>query len=118
MPVIEKSVEERRLFQRFLSRFPARVQDANEGFGEKMFLRDSSADGVRLSSTERHYLDDNLTLEVSLPDSKQPLVLRGRVVWSRSKDQEHWDIGLKFHRPQLMRLSRLYEVTHPQFKNQ
>jgi hypothetical protein len=110
----EHLLQERRRFQRFLSRFPAKFKDVREDFGENLFLRDFSADGARLTSCEHLYLNDNITIEVEIPDGKNPLILRGRVVWVKSRDESHWDVGMEFHKVEFIRLARLYELTHPE----
>ncbi|MBF0532033.1 MAG: PilZ domain-containing protein [Candidatus Omnitrophica bacterium] len=107
------SVDERRLFQRFIARFPAKFKDSRSDFGEEVVLRDASAQGARLSTTETLFLDDHVIVEVELPDGKPSLVLRGRVVWKHSLNEKNWDVGMQFPEPQLTRLSRLFEVTHP-----
>jgi hypothetical protein len=60
------------------------------------------------------YLDDNITLEVEVPDGKPPMILRGRVVWVKNHEESAWDVGMEFHRLELLRLSRLYELLHPE----
>ena len=101
--------EERRLFDRFPSRFPAKIKDAREDFGEAIHLRDASATGARFQSNERFYLHDSLVLEVSLPDGMAPMNLRGQVVWVKEKSPTIWDIGLKFHDVSFMHMARLYK---------
>lgn len=103
-------MDERRYFQRFSSRYPARVKDSREEFGARFHLRDACAEGVKIRSTEKVFHNDSLTLEVKLPDGHDPMVLKGHVIWTVKHDPNAWDIGLKFHKIQLMRLSRLYSL--------
>lgn len=116
--VTPKEIEERRQFQRFVSRLPAKFKDAREDYGKDLHLRDFSAYGARLTSREHLYLDDNITVEVEIPDGKQPLVLRGRVVWVKGYEESRWDVGMEFHKLEFMRLSRLYELIHPELSEE
>ena len=101
--------EKRRVFERFPSRFPARFKDTRNDFGTDVYLRNASAEGVRITTKERLYLGDNVTLEVELPDGKDALILRGEVVWVKNKGPEMWDIGLKFHKIVLMDMWRPFK---------
>ncbi|MCA9407747.1 MAG: PilZ domain-containing protein [Candidatus Omnitrophica bacterium] len=103
-------MDERRFFERFSSRYPARIKDSREEFGARFHLREASAEGVRIRSTEKVFNNDSLTLEVKLPDGHDPMILKGHVVWTKNQDSKVWDIGLKFHKIRLMHLSRLYSL--------
>lgn len=99
---------EKRVFERFPARFPAKFQHSREDFGSDVFLRDASAQGIRLATRQKMFLNDSLSLLIKLPDGGEPMVLNGRVVWIKSKDPSLWEIGLEFHDPQLMTMQRLY----------
>ena len=99
--------EERRIFDRFPSRFPAKFKDTRQDFGTDVYLRNASAGGVRITTKERLYLNDSVTLEVELSDGKGNMTVRGEVIWIRDKDAEMWDVGLKFHKVALMDMRRL-----------
>ena len=105
--------EQRRFFERFPSRFPARFKDTRNDFGTDVYLRDASAGGVKISTKERLYLNDNVTLEVELPDGKGAMTLKGEVIWVKNKDAEMWDVGLRFHKIVLMDLWRAYKFNAP-----
>src|SRR5271170_6149661 len=88
--------EERRLFERFSARFPVKFKDAREDYGADVFLRDASAQGIRILTKERFFLDDQLSLEVELPDGGEPMVLSGRVVWVKLLNLSLWELGVQF----------------------
>jgi hypothetical protein len=114
--VMEQMVEEResRLFQRFPARFPVKFKHSREEFSSDVFLRDASAQGLRLTSRKRMFLHDSVALLVSLPDGKEPLTLNGRVVWTKTKGQDLWDVGLEFHKINLMNLHRIFHLIMPE----
>lgn len=101
--------DDRRLFERFSARYPARFKDEIDDFGEKVFLRDASAFGARITARDRLFLNDKISLEVDLPDGMSPMDLRGEVVWVRRSPQNIWDMGIRFHKIELLRLARLYK---------
>jgi len=109
--VLNSSNGERRIFDRFPSRFPAKFKDTRNGFGTDVYLRNTSASGARITTKERLYLNDSITLEVELSDGRGPMTMRGEVVWVRNKDAEMWDVGLKFYKVVLMDLWRPYTLT-------
>ena len=102
---------ERRLFERFSARFPTRFKDYRQDFGTDVYLRDASASGVRLTTRERFFIDDPVAIEVQLPDGGSPLVLSGRVVWSKPASSTMWDIGLTFPKINFMKMSRLMKYS-------
>lgn len=111
MPTATETGSERRLFERFAARLPAKFKDTRNDFGTTVSLRDASAQGVRLISRERVFLHDSISIEVKLPDSDHIMSLRGEVVWAKRFEDIFWDIGLKFYQIDLVALSRLYQIT-------
>src|SRR5271167_1187287 len=91
-----ETAEERRVFERFSACFPVKFKDAREDYGTEVFLRDASAQGMRILTKERFFLEDQLSLEVELPDGGDPMVLNGRVVWVRFLNLSLWDLGIQF----------------------
>ena len=102
--------DDRRLFERFAARFPARYKDAREDYGQNVVMRDASAQGVGLISTEQLFINDHVTLEVSLPDHENPLEIRGRVSRIKKITDGSWSVGIQFHNIHLVRTSRLYQL--------
>ena len=100
---------ERRVYERFSARFPAKFKDTREEFGTNMFLTNASAQGAQLTSKEHLYINDKVALEVNVPDGKSPLIIKGQVVWVKREAQNLWDVGIKFHEVRLMSLWRLYK---------
>ncbi|MEI8012021.1 MAG: PilZ domain-containing protein [Candidatus Omnitrophota bacterium] len=101
---------ERRMFERFSSKFPTRFKDSSVDYGGDVFLRDFSASGVRLQTQERFFIDDRLSLEVELPDGKEPVSLNGRVCWSKPRSPSLLEVGMEFHQVKLLQLHRLVKV--------
>ncbi|MCK5581009.1 MAG: PilZ domain-containing protein [Candidatus Omnitrophica bacterium] len=103
-------VEDQRMFERFFARFPVKFKHARTDFGEDVFLRDASAQGIKLTSKERLFIHDSISVLVKLPDGFAPMELNGRVVWSRPKDPTMWDIGVEFHKVRLMGMERMFKL--------
>ena len=111
MPTALQTTDERRIFERFSARFPVKFKDAREDYGTEVFLRDASAQGVRILTKERFFLEDQLALEVELPDGGEPMVLSGRVVWVKFLNLSLWDIGIQFHQVNFLKMQRLFKLT-------
>ena len=101
---------ERRIFERFSARFPVKFKDARENYGAEVFLRDASAQGIRILTKERFFLDDQLSLEVELPDGGEPMVLSGRAVWVKFLELSLWAVGVQFHEVKFLRMQRLFKL--------
>jgi hypothetical protein len=102
---------ERRIFERFSAKFPAKFKDSRQGYGTDVFLRDASASGVRIITSEKMYLHDPVSLEVEVPDGGDPMVLRGSVVWARPAPAAMWDVGLEFPKTNFMKMYRLFKFS-------
>lgn len=102
---------ERRLFERFWARYPAKFKDSRNGYGTDVFLRDASAEGVRINTRERMFLDDPVALEVEVPGGGSPMALSGRVKWTRAAGSSAWDVGVQFPQVDFMKMSRLFQLT-------
>lgn len=109
MPTTQ-AIEERRIFKRFSARFPVKFKDAREEYGTEVFLRDASAEGIRIMTKERFFLDDQLDLEVELPDGGEPMVLSGHVVWVKFMNLSLWDIGVRFPQVKFLKMQRLFKL--------
>lgn len=105
---------ENRLFERFSARFPVKFQHTRSEYGMDVFLRDASARGVKISTKERVFLNDSVSLEVKLPDGSEPVTLNGRVVWLHTKSPAMWDAGIELHKINLMEMQRIFKFTEPQ----
>jgi len=116
MILIKEKIKDKRLFERFVARFPAKIKDSRQDFGSRVSLRDASAQGARFSFADKVLLDDKLTIEVALPKRSFPVALKGDVVWTRMKEDRTWDVGIKFSKIHLMLLSQVYEMITPTAK--
>ncbi|MCA9400199.1 MAG: PilZ domain-containing protein [Candidatus Omnitrophica bacterium] len=100
---------EQRLFQRFDASFPARLQGSDSDFGSFIRLTDASAQGIKIRTTAPLNLNDAITLEIKLPYSDNPMLLKAEVVWANHVQGSQWEIGLRCPKINLFRMSRLYD---------
>jgi hypothetical protein len=112
--MVPENVQERRVFQRFPARFPAKFKDSRDDFGTRVALRNASAEGAHIISRDRLYLHDRVSLEVELPDGHAPMVLKGEVVWAHPEPADCWDAGIRFHAVDLVHMSRMYRIVAPE----
>ena len=101
--------EDNRVFDRFTARFPIKFADSHRDFGSEVFLRDVSAQGARLVTSEALDVNNDVSLQVKFPDGNSSLYLNGQVVWANHKAPGSWEIGLKFHRIKLMALQKMFQ---------
>ena len=106
-----QTMQNRRIFDRFSAKFPVKFKDERKDFGTEVFLRDASAQGIRLITKERFFLNDQLAVEVALPDGGEPMVLKGHVVWVKLLNLSLWEIGVEFSEVRLIKMQRLLKLT-------
>ena len=102
-------VDDRRVFDRFVARFPVKFKDSRNDFGSNVFLRDMSAEGVKIVTKERMLLNDKINLLIELPDGRDPLQLSGNIVWIREANPNTRDAGLKFDKIDFMATQRIFK---------
>ncbi len=102
--------ENKRVFDRFSTRLPVKFKDTRDDFGTSVHLHNVSAQGVKIITKDRLYLNDSVTLEVEMLDESGPMILRGEVVWAKKTDIGMWDSGLKFHKVVFMNMWRMYRL--------
>ena len=107
--LLKTASDDRRMFARVSARFPTKFKDSRNEFGTDVFLRNISAGGARLLAKDRMFLNDSLSLEVELPDGRDPLTLHGQVIWSHPHEGAMWEIGLEFHKVDFLKLHRLFQ---------
>ena len=100
---------DRRVYERFVIRFPTKFKDTRDDYGSNVFIQEASAGGLRITTQERLYVNDVVILEVEVPDNTPPLQLKGEVVWAKSIAPYGWEIGIKFPKIDFMRIERLYK---------
>lgn len=105
--------EDRRVFERFSARFPAKYKDTRDDYGQTISITDASAQGLKLTTKERLYLNDVVSLEVKLPDAHLPVHLRGQVAWVRHLGEGLWETGIRFHKIRLVQMARFYKFVAP-----
>ena len=110
-------LKEKRIFDRVSSRFPVKFKDTRQDFGANVFLKDLSAEGAKITTKERVYLNDSVNLEVELLDGKGPMFLRGEVIWTKNQSEELMDAGIRFHKIVFMDLWRLYKSAETATRN-
>ena len=100
---------DQRVFERFPVRFPVKYEHSHADFGTNVFLRDASAQGVRVATKEQLFKNDHVSLLVKLPDGFSPLAIHGKVIWTKEKAPHLWETGLQFHKINLMEMQRMYK---------
>ncbi len=110
MPDFENN--DRRIFERFRSRFSLKYINLNsnkEGHGQ---TNDVSANGICINAQEELLAHNLLEIWLLLPNRNQPLYTRAEVIWSSMLERNNYKVGLKLEKPDLMELSRVLKVTN------
>ena len=101
-----------RVFERFSARWPTKFTDSPEDYGTEVEMKNCSASGARLFTNERFLVDDNISIDVKAPDGCPPLQFSGRVCWFKNRGSALWDVGMEFHKVELMKMHRLVKFAH------
>jgi len=103
-------MEDRRTFQRFNVRLPARLLDLNSGEEIPAETSDISAKGIGLALNRELAVNTPLEAWIHIPDRGEPLYTRGLAVWSRKNGEDEYQIGMDLERADLMNFSRILRV--------
>lgn len=90
--------QERREFHRVPQRFEVQYRPAGQmsASWHPAVTLNLSAAGVRMATDESLEDDASVELKLQLPNSPQPLVVHGRVIWSQLQASGVCEIGVAF----------------------
>lgn len=103
-------MEDRRIFQRFNARFPAKLLDLNTGMEIPAETFDVSAKGIGLVLKQDLAKNTPVEAWIQIPDRGEPLYSRGISAWSRQENESEYRAGLDLERADLMGLSRVLRI--------
>lgn len=105
-----EEMNDRRIFQRFDVRIPAKILDLNSGAEMVAETSDISAKGIGLMLKRRVAINTPLEAWLQIPDKGEPLYTRGITAWSKQEAEGDYRIGVELERADLMGLSRILRV--------
>jgi hypothetical protein len=100
--------EDRRLFARISVNLAVKFLDTKRNQQGQANTCDVSANGIGLISADEINSDASLELWLDMPDHRDPLYVRGQVVWSKEVLPSVWRAGVNLDKAELMGLSRLF----------
>ncbi len=99
--------QERRKYPRFNLRLSLRLSKAGDKRARVAESFNISAQGIGLLAGEEFPRDAQLDIWVELPDRKEPLHTKGKVVWFKQVDVGQYQGGVELERPDLAALTRI-----------
>ena len=106
------STNDLRVFDRFSAQWPTKFKNSAADYGMEVEMKDCSASGARLLTNERFLIHDTVSIDVKAPDGLSPLQFSGRVRWVKEHAGPLWDVGVEFHKVELMKTHRLVKFAH------
>jgi len=98
--------QDRRIFQRFDVKLPAKLLDTNTGDEIMAEISDISAKGMGLKLNREIKVNTPVEAWVYFPDKGEPLYTRGLAVWSKLSGAAEYRLGIDLEKADLMGLSR------------
>ena len=105
-----EDMEDRRIFQRFSVNLPMSFLDLNSGIECQACAQDVSAKGLGLVVNQEMEAKTPLEMWLKIPDSGEPLYLRGEVVWSKMQGANEYRAGVSLEKADLVGLSRVLRL--------
>jgi hypothetical protein len=102
-----ESMEDRRIFERFSTRFPLRFLSAVGNKEGQALTQDISAKGIGFVTNEELIPHTDLELWLEVPDKGEPIYARGQVAWSRMVDPANFRAGVELEKADFMGISRV-----------
>jgi hypothetical protein len=103
-------VNDRRIFQRIAASFPVTYWDLKANNVGEAEIDNVSASGVGFTSSDNLSPGVSLGFWLEIPDNGERLYLHGLVAQSKATSQNKYHIGVKFFKPELMGMSRIYRA--------
>ena len=102
-----ESMEDKRVFQRFVVKFPVRFLDLNSGKEGLALTEDASAKGIGFSTKEELKPRTPVEIWLQIPDKGEPVYTRGEVIWTKPVGENEYRAGVSLEKADLMGLSRI-----------
>lgn len=109
-PKEEEEMNDRRIFERLPARFSMNLLCDGEMWERKATTSDVSAKGIGFVTERNLLMQTPVEMWLALPDSQEPLYTRGKVVWSKSLDDETCSAGVELEKADLMGISRVLRM--------
>jgi len=106
----EQKFQDRRIFDRFVAKFPVKFINLRENKESEAIIEDVSAKGIGFEANEEMQPRTPLEMWLKIPDKGEPLYTRGEVVWSRMVEPNKYRVGVNLEKADLMGLSRVLRV--------
>jgi len=103
----QHAAEDQRIFERLSAELPSRLKKEKSDQERSVLVKNLSAEGASILSTEEVFLKDQLSLFFEYPNSIHPLEIQGEVVWVGKEGPLFWKVGIQFNKINLMRASRI-----------
>jgi len=103
----EEKFQDRRIFDRFIAKFPVKFINLRENKESEASIDDVSAKGICITANEQLHPRTALEMWLEIPDKGEPLYTRGEVVWSRRVESDKFKVGVNLEKADLMGLSRV-----------
>jgi hypothetical protein len=106
-----ETMEDKRIFERFLTRMPLRFLDldlSQEGLAE---IEDVSAKGIGFTTGAKLKPETALELWLQVPDKGEPIYCRGKVAWAQPADLNQYRVGVSLEQANLIGLSRILRLS-------
>jgi hypothetical protein len=105
-----KTDEDKRDFERFIVRLTVKFVNLNNGKEERVVTHDISAKGAGIVTKEEIAKRIPLEMWLDIPDSREPLYVKGEVAWSKMVDYDTWRVGVNFDKADFLGISRILRL--------
>lgn len=99
--------KDRRIFERFVAKFPLRFIDLFRSKEGEAQVHDVSAKGIGIVAQNEIPMHTPLEMWLDIPDRGEPIHTRGEVMWSRQDEPGKWRSGVNLEKADLMGISRV-----------
>ncbi len=103
----EKRIEDRRMFERIPAKFSVGYLDLSSRTSNRAETFDISANGIGIVTNKELPADASLDVWVDIPNSSEPLHVRGDVTWSKMVEPNKYKVGVLLDTIKLMEMSRI-----------
>ena len=88
--------QDRRTCKRFPTANAVQILTVLYPVVDNALLRNISYSGVQIQTKRCLIDDDEVSLFFKCEDEENSLILKGKIVWSKSNKSELWDVGIHF----------------------
>lgn len=101
---------DRRMYPRTSLTYTAKARNLLDDIVTEVILVNASAQGIQFKTRKFMIEDDQVSLMFKYPTDDRYLTMEGKIVWSKSKTPNLWNVGFQFYDIPFVKIQEMFRL--------